>query len=354
MTKATMIVDLQFGSTGKGLIAGHLAEIEKPDTIITAWSMNAGHTFIDAEGTEYIHCMLANGVVSPNLKRVLIGPGSQVGISKLFAEADDCSELLQGAEVLIHPHACVIQEHHVEAENKTMTSIGSTKKGCGAALSDKIRRNPNAKIVAKDFAEAVEIMAEDIGVPIRVCTVEEYEHAIDVAEKIHVEGAQGYSLGINSGFYPYTTSRECTPAQLASDCSLPLSMIGRVVGTMRTFPIRVANRYDDDGKMIGWSGPGYADQEELSFADIGQTVEYTTVTKLPRRIFSFSNEQCRRAMRQCMPTEIFLNFAQYPEPEVLQGIIDQIDTNAEKLGCGTVKWLGWGPRSNQVNELKGK
>ena len=45
--KAYMILDLQFGSTGKGLLAGFLAKSRQPDVVITAWGPNAGHTYID-------------------------------------------------------------------------------------------------------------------------------------------------------------------------------------------------------------------------------------------------------------------------------------------------------------------
>ena len=68
MKQINVIVDLQFGSTGKGLLAGYLAETTKPDTVITAWAANAGHTYINADGRKFVHTMLANGIVSPNLR----------------------------------------------------------------------------------------------------------------------------------------------------------------------------------------------------------------------------------------------------------------------------------------------
>jgi len=351
VTKATLICDLQFGSGGKGLIAGYLAERDKPDTIITAWSANAGHSYIDASGRKFVHTMLGNGVVSPNLRRVLIGPGSQLNLENLMAEAMDCVDLLHGAEVIIHPNACVIQDRHIEEESGPMTKIGSTKKGCGAALIEKIRRNPDSKITAGHFEHAISIMARDAGVPVRVGTAEEYELAIEEADKIQVEGAQGYSLGINAGFYPYVTSRECTPAQIASDTLLPLAMIGKVVGVMRTYPIRVANRYDDDGNIVGWSGPCYRDQRELSFEQLGQEVEFTTVTKLPRRIFSFSGEQCYRAMRTVRPDEILLNFANYGDAITVEGKMEVINRAASELNCGGVRYLGYGPTRGDVMEV---
>ena len=349
--KATLIVDLQFGSTGKGLIAGLIAERDQPDVVVCAFSANAGHTYINAAGRKYVHCALPNGVVSPKLKFALIGPGAQFNLKQLMCEALDCADHLNGAQVLIHPHATIIQQHHIDAEAGPMTKIGSTKKGCGAALIEKIQRNPATNVVACDFTHSIAIMAADLGVPVRVCTASEYEAVLQNAEQILVEGAQGYSLGMNSGFYPYVTSRECTPAQLASDCLLPLSMIGKVIGTMRTYPIRVANRYDEEGNMVGWSGPCYSDQTETTFEELGQETELTTVTKLPRRIFTFSREQTERALWQCRPDEIFLNFANYASDELLQEILETVDNAAMGLGLGGIRYIGWGPKVTDVVDV---
>lgn len=351
--RATVICDMQFGSTGKGLIAGYLAERDQPDVVMTAWSMNAGHTYINADGRKFIHCMLANGVVSPKLRTILIGPGSQIGIAKLIEEAKACKDLLEGVRILIHPNACVIQQHHIDEENISMTGIGSTKKGCGAALVEKIHRRTDQLITAEKFAIGIAVLARDAGVNIKVCTHEYYMEVVWNAERIQVEGAQGYSLGINSGFYPYVTSRECTPAQIASDVLLPLPMIETVVGTMRTFPIRVANRFDDQGNQIGWSGPCYEDQTEVSFEALGQETELTTVTKLPRRIFTFSEDQCRLAMGQIQPDEVFLNFTNYAEEDELKRICTTIHECARAFGCGSTRYIGTGPTVMDVQDLLG-
>lgn len=355
LKKATIICDMQFGSTGKGLIAGYLAERDRPDVVMTAWSANAGHTYIDRSGRKYVHCMLANGVVSPALKYVLIGPGSQLDLQKLLAECIECRDHLEGVEVLIHPNACVISQRHVDEEAGPMTKIGSTKKGCGAALIEKIRRSPDSHITAAHHQAAIHKDSARYDVPIRVCTGAEYELVIEDAARILVEGAQGYSLGINAGFYPYVTSRECTPAQIASDTLLPLPLIGKVVGVMRTYPIRVANRYDENGVMVGWSGPCYSDQEEISFEKIGQADEFTTVTKLKRRVFTFSKEQCLRALRTIRPDEVFLNFCNYDgESAETDHKIGMIDGQARDLGCGGVRYLGFGPTGRDVVDTKGE
>ena len=45
MEAMDIVIDLQYGSTGKGLIVGFLAEEHKYDTVVTAWAPNAGHTY---------------------------------------------------------------------------------------------------------------------------------------------------------------------------------------------------------------------------------------------------------------------------------------------------------------------
>lgn len=364
MKKATIICDMQFGSTGKGLIAGYLAERDQPDVVVTAWSANAGHTYINREGRKWVHCMLANGIVSPKLKTVLIGGGSQMSIPVLLKEIMGSLDLLQGKSILIHENACIIQDRHIEEENGPMTKIGSTKKGCGAAMIEKIRRNPESKIVAKhlldcglesgicdDFGElksfkSVSHHFEELGVCVKVVSNAEYLKVLHAAERVQVEGAQGFSLGLHNGFYPYVTSRECTPAQICSDCNIPLAMVEKVVGTMRTYPIRVANRYDEQGNQIGWSGPCYPDQKELTWEEMGVTPEKTTVTKLTRRIFGFSREQTCQAIQVVMPDEIFLNFANYcGDEEELAEIIEVISREG-----GDVSYIGWGDSAAHIEE----
>lgn len=367
---ATLICDLQFGSTGKGLIAGYLAERDKPDTVITAWSANAGHTFIDRGGRKFVHCMLANGIVSPNLRQVLIGPGSQLDLHRLKREIEECKDILldRGAVIYIHGSACVISERHVQEEAGPMTKIGSTKKGCGAALIEKIRRDPEGKPItiqqsaekwvdlwpADDESKALRL--EDWITPDIPCYIVDnagWQQCLLDAEHIQIEGAQGYSLGLNSGFYPYVTSRECTPAQIVSDCAFPMQWVTKVVGTMRTFPIRVANRYDEQGNMVGYSGPGYPDQKETTFEELGQVTELTTVTKLPRRIFTFSPEQTRQALMTVRPDEVFLNFVQYADPETLGVIINEIYNAAidADMPYSPLTYMGYGPAAQDVRQV---
>lgn len=314
--KITLICDLQFGSTGKGLLAGYLAERDNPDTLVSAWSPNAGHTYIDSYGEKYIHTMLPNGVVSKNLRRVMIGPGATLNIESLHAEMTNAVKHLIGTNLYIHGNATVVDQRHRDEEAGPMTAIGSTKKGCGAALIEKIRRQPDAKITARQckgkIRDVLGSLCDRWGITLQIVeTQRQWLDILGLAEVMQIEGAQGYSLGMLSGFYPYTTSRECTPAQICVDCGVPAYWPMTRIGSIRTFPIRVANRIDESGTMVGYSGPGYPDQEEITFADLGVPPELTTVTKLPRRIFTFSQAQVEEAVIMTGVDEIFLNFVNH-------------------------------------------
>ncbi|TXG97710.1 MAG: hypothetical protein E6R08_06220 [Nevskiaceae bacterium] len=348
LKKARLIIDLQFGSTGKGLIAGYLAARHNPDTLITAWAANAGHTYIDSEGTKFVHTMLANGIVSKNLRRILIGPGSLINPDALVAEINEALALgvdLSNVKLVIHPHAAVIQQRHIEEEQGPMTKIGSTKKGVGAAAIHRIRRDPDDNNVAVNALQG-HFLGQYVG------TIEEYNEQLNAAEIAQIEGAQGYSLSMYHGMYPYTTSRDVTTAQIFADCGLPISWLARteVIGTVRTFPIRVANRFDEQGTQIGYSGGCYPDQHEMAWPELGLEAELTTVTKLPRRIFSLSFIQLYEAMRINGVNKLFVNFANYLRtPGEYRRVMDGIQAVAVGSGAD-IGWIGFGPTDDHVIE----
>lgn len=352
MHRGNLIIDLQFGSTGKGLIAGYLAERDAPDTIVTAWAANAGHTYIDKDGRKFVHTMLANGIVSRRLERVLLGPGSVIDPVNLAREMEEATPLMSGVELFIHPSAAIITQRHRDEEAGPMTKIGSTKKGCGAAAIQRIRRDPDDLNTAGCLGKPHPLLVEH-NLGHCVVSAQEYQRQLDKARILQVEGAQGYSLSMYHGFYPFTTSRDVTVHQMLADCAIPAAMASwlTVVGTARTYPIRVANRFDEAGAQVGFSGPCYDDQEEISFADIGQAVELTTVTKLPRRIFTFSDKQIVEAVRMNGVRELFLNFVNYIEGRDAQiAFTERVAEAIKPYGC-QIKYLGFGPAEKDVYQL---
>ena len=295
------IFDLQFGSTGKGLIAGTMAKRNKPTHAVTAWGPNAGHTFVHADGTKDVRTMLANATAHRDLQMIMIGPGSVIDEVALMREMHEANWDFD--RLMIHDHACVVQPHHVQAE-AGFVRIGSTMKGTGRAMIDRMERNPETKILARDVIDG----------PLRRClaTPREYLNEINRADSVQVEGAQGFGLSLYHGSWPHCTSRDVSVHQTLADCGVPYGWRVRVVGCVRTFPIRVANRTMDDGTVYS-SGPGYRDQKETTFAAIGQEQETTTVTKLPRRVFEWNDDQYLHAVAQNGVNDVFLNFVNYLE-----------------------------------------
>ena len=340
--KITAVVDMQFGSTGKGLMSGYLARKYPFDAVVTAWAPNAGHTFVDAFGKKTINIAFPTSASVTNIPRVFIGPGSVINPELLMMEMDLVA-VSRATEpmVHIHEHAAVVSELNRGVESTYGYKIGSTMKGVGEATIQKIARMPDEMNIAG-------VRLIDTPLEKYLVSHSEYINMMLDMNQVLIEGAQGYSLGINSGFYPYTTSRECTIWQLMSDCAIPRMGVEdiHVIGVARTYPIRVANRKDPVNDFITYtSGPCYPDQSELTWADIGVEPELTTVTKLPRRVFGLSLQQLREAAQMNYVNEIFLNFANYVrgEDELLSMI-----NNIEVATGVPVSWLGYGPREDQI------
>lgn len=344
MKKVEMIVDLQYGSTGKGLIAGYLADKYEYDVVMNANMPNAGHTFIDDRGQKMIHKVLPNGVVSPKCKYALLGAGSVFDPVQLNRELLLLADFgYDHFEVLVHPQAVVLKHEHKVAEAEQLNSIASTMQGSAEAVIEKMRRPIDSNPVAQ-YNEDVIQKAIKAPYLVRVTTIDEYNRIVDNATKILLEGAQGFSLSINERFYPYATSRDCTPARFMSDCGLPLPYLSRVIGTARMHPIRVGNT---EG---GYSGDHYDDQEELSWDDLGVDAETTTVTGRIRRVYSFSQKQIADAIRICQPEEVFLNFCNYA-PDQVEKTVSAIDSELVRYGHGgQVKYTGFGPTVADIRD----
>lgn len=336
MTKAYMIVDLQFGSTGKGLIAGFLAEQYRPDISVAAWGPNAGHTYIDQYGKKTIATMIPIG--AERSASAMIGPGAAIDKDAFFAEM--AIRNLSAKKIFIHERAAVVTDEH-RKEEAGLVRIGSTMKGNAEALIAKMRRS---RTLAQD----------DHDLQPFTITANDYRNRMAEAQTIAIEGAQGYSLSINHGMYPYVTSRDTTPYQVMADCGIPYGLCRpKVVGTMRTFPIRVANRYNGAGEQIGTSGPFYPDQFELSWEELQVPVELTTVTKLPRRVFTFSDIQVAEAKMHMNPDAVFLNFTNYLQSIPNNNVVMYWVRRMENLGL-KVCWTGDGPTFRNVHPVANK
>lgn len=322
--KVDVIVDLQFGSTGKGVLAGLLAATGEYTHVVAANMPNAGHTTINASGRKWIHKCCPNGIEVT--KCIMIAAGSVFSPAQLSKELLDAADLLEGKRIMIHEAAGILKHEHKEKEQATQSRISSTMQGSAEALIDKIRRQDGA--IARDNRD----LLARYGLDKYLVTQAEWLAELSMAERILVEGSQGYSLGLSQGFYPYCTSRECTAARVIADTGIPITWVDRVFGVARVHPIRVGNTAD------GFSGDHYPDQTETSWAEVGQPEEFTTVTKRVRRIFTFSMQQFWEAVFANGCTDVFLNFANYDVTKAAE-IIREVNSVEE----GLISVVGVGP-----------
>lgn len=351
MDKVIAVVDMGFGSSGKGLLAGSLAHIVDFDTVIHANHPNAGHTF-QKDGQRWVFRMTANSFIAPPVKHMLIGPGAVLDVQCLIAELlrIQVLGLLGDKQVIIHPNCTVLTQEHA-AQEKQLVAIGSTMKGSAEAVISKMRRHVGEQIIAKHHNREIALQCYSAGIKNVHVSRDQYEYTIDSSRSALIEGAQGASLSIHSRFYPYCTSRDVSIHQMFSDCALPrMDKVDLIVaGTIRTFPIRVANRFDTDGNQIGSSGGTYMDQVELDWQkDLHREPELTTVTRLPRRIFTFSREQLLESCRINRPDMLFLSFCDYLSEEA--GVNQQIPLSVSTLRASIqdmahapVRILSYGP-----------
>lgn len=332
-----VIQDCQFGSTGKGLFAGFLAASHNPDVLAMAPSPNAGHTLIMPNGAVHVHRMLPLGFKSKKLHTIVLGPGSILDLDSLYDEIQSIN--LPHVRICVHRNAAVVLDRHREAEANGGTAPGSTRKGVGAAQANRIFRSPDSSNVICDIDKNHPVFGR-----IELIDTSELQRIYFEAENIQVEGCQGYSLSIYHGSYPHVTCRDVTVYSLLADCGIPVcsSHTLRVYGVFRTYPIRVANR-PESGE---WSGPTYSDSKEITFEELGKPQELTTVTKLPRRIFTFSQQQAIEACIQNRVDYAFLNFCNYPPNfDVLKDIWLRLDESAN------VRYVGFGPTLSDIYRI---
>lgn len=358
MAAAYMIMDGMWGSCGKGLLAGKLALDRDPDVVVCNFGPNAGHTFTFADGREVITRQLPTGIIAKGAQ-ILIGPDAIINPGILAAEiAQFEQEYNISARLFIHERAGVVTQFDIDSEAEALRHIASTRKGVGSALSRKISRAPgtHARVAIESDALRPYVVSRAA-----------YDDRLRAAAVIQIESAQGLELSLNHGTsYPTCTSRDVTPEAILNGVGIPRRMLAETIVVIRTFPIRVGNEYDETGKEIGNSGPVYADQCELSWADISQLagrelVERTTVTKKVRRVFNWSWQQFDHMLFKLAPCDLFLNFVNYLGPDVNQlqdlgrhknglEFLDRVQMSAAEQRA-SIKFLGFGPRYDQVMEI---
>ena len=268
---AYVLVDGQFGSTGKGLMAGVLAEVGagKITHVTTNAGPNSGHVSYFGDEEIKLQQLPTAGVMLNKLGHpatVYLNAGAVIDATILGAER---SKYCRGEyPVLVHPLSAQIGHSDMLEDQKNVERMSSTGKGVGPAIINKLRR-------------------EGRPLPPNAYSLIDVDNFWDWSnDVVLVETSQGFSLGLNSAkFYPHVTSRECTVMQAIADARIPAQMVKKVICCFRTYPIRVGSVGDST------SGGCYPDQEETTWEKIGVEPELTTVTKRVRRVFTWSRQQ---------------------------------------------------------------
>lgn len=312
---AYVLVDGQYGSTGKGAIAALLgAEFcAQVNVVTTNAGPNSGHTGYYAKcrpGTDEHDWVKVLTQQLPVFAIVANHFGGRVASYLNGGAVIKPQTLLEEIKRYgtdrpwVHPNAAIIDYHHETDGADSTDRIASTNKGVGRAIARKVMREDNvAKSRAQDFGGLV------------VLAPWTWNWGKDV---VFVEVAQGFSLGINQLFYPFVTSRECTVQQAIADANIPYNKVRKVIMAVRSYPIRVGNT------TVGTSGDCYPDQQETTWGAIGQEPELTTVTKRVRRVFTWSDLQFRAAVRANQPDVLFVNFLNYLAPDARGAFIGRL------------------------------
>ncbi len=297
MSKADIIVGIQWGDEGKGKIVDKLAQ-EYDMVCRSQGGHNAGHT-IWVDGVRYALHLVPSGILNPKAVNI-IGNGVVLNPESIIKEMEQFSNL--EGRIFISDKAHLNLPYHAlidQAREKLKgdDAIGTTGKGIGPAYADKINRvghraeellNPESlcKNIMSYFAQNKVIFdALQVEVPNETDLLKELKfyneklavfitnttnmvwEALDNDKKILLEGAQGTLLDIDHGTYPYVTSSSTVSAGACTGLGLSPKDIGVVTGIVKAYTTRVGN------------GPfpteDFGDAGE-TMADVGKEVGTTT------------------------------------------------------------------------------
>lgn len=286
--KVTVVIGGQFGSEAKGKVISFLAD--EFDIAVRTGSPNAGHTVF--RGKEMYRLQQIPATFANEKCVLCIGAGALIDPDILRKEVESTGTK---DRIFIDPYAGIIEEKHLLQESDLVQKIGSTGKGCGAALADRIWRKDFklAKDVLKDFQ-----IADIAGI---------LNQGIDDGKNVLVEGTQGFGLSLYHGTYPFVTSRDTTAANFLAEAGISPRFVDEILLVIRTYPIRVAGNSGPLPNEITW--------KELSHRIGKEIEETTTVTRKVRRVAAFDMGIVKKAILVNRPTQIALQFLNYLFPK---------------------------------------
>lgn len=275
MTKADILLGLQWGDEGKGKIV----DVITPNYDIIArfqGGPNAGHT-LEFNGMKHVLHTIPSGIFHADKENVV---GNGVVIDPVIFRKEVEALIERGAPVrenlLISRKAHLILPTHrlldaASEQEKGSKKIGSTLKGIGPTYMDKTGRNglrvgdalsdrflekytalrdKHLKLL-KHFPqfsfelEALENEWLESIAFIRTLRFIDSEHFMHNAlagnRRILAEGAQGSLLDIDFGSYPFVTSSNTVAAGACTGLGIAPNRIGEVFGIFKAYCTRVGS-----------------------------------------------------------------------------------------------------------------
>jgi adenylosuccinate synthase len=326
------IVGAQLGDEGKGGIVDLFGE---PADVVVRYQGgdNAGHTVVH-EGEEYKLSLVPSGAIRDRVG--VLGNGCVVNPRTLFDELDTLRERGLEPDVRVAERAHAILPYHrvldgIEEEAKSDDDLeaGTTGRGIGPTYEDKagrrgirigdlidptVLRERLEYVVPQKRAIVEDVFGMEAGEAFDVEAIhEEYseygrrlgEEGMTVnasaflderrksGDSILLEGAQGTSIDIDHGIYPFVTSSNPTAGGACTGTGLAPTAVGQgeVVGVVKAYLSRVG------------TGPlptelrGDEESEDLAEYIREEGGEYGTVTGRPRRVGWLDMPMLRHAAR---------------------------------------------------------
>ena len=328
-SKITAIVGAQWGDEGKGKITDFFAG-ESDYVVRFHGGNNAGHTVIVEGNTFKLH-LIPSGIIYGGPMSI-IGNGVVVDPKVLLEEIEYIEGKGIDPKLMVSDRAHVIMPYHIELDGALSNhqgdlAAGSTRRGIAPVYADKMFRNgiriidllePDilmekltkgysfAKgIIEKALSKKIESSIEEIFdsycgygerlKPYITDTSVELYNAHKNNKSILFEGAQGISLDVDHGIYPYTTSSNTAAGHISTGTGVSFRDIGRIIGVVKAYLSRVGES-PLPSEMHG--------SEAEALREKGG--EYGTTTGRPRRVGWLDLVQVRQAVRVNGLTEIAL------------------------------------------------
>jgi adenylosuccinate synthase len=330
MKQADALVGLQWGSEGKGKIAGVLSGYYR--AAVRTGAPNAGHT-VEYGGTKFVMRSIPCAFGNPDVK-LYVGPAGLVNLEVLENELEqfpDRESIL--GRLRFDRNAVVVRHSDIEDEERfgMNSKNGSTAEGVGPAQARKVlRRDCETVGMLENSVELFKGRVVDVAL--------ELHELMQNGGAVMLEGTQGFGLSMNHGDYPFVTSRDILASSLLSDAGIAPRACRYVFGVMRTYPIRVAG---NSGPMGGGRELTWEEVSRRCGAPDGAIVEKTTVTKRVRRVSEIDWAFMRRSVALNGPDGVFINF------------IDYIDWSMHgKKAVGDITPNGWAFIEKVERELK--